>query len=220
VLARSNRHGKRLTLRAPVALRASELRALTDEALMQRVDEADAVAFEVVFDRHAGAAFSLAYRMCGRQAIAEDIVQDTFLSLWRRGGRFDRARGNVRSWVLGAVRNKAIDTFRHETAKTGRDVSDDAAAKALAARDRTDREVERRDDSRQVRGALDQLPAEQRRVIELAYFGGFTHTEIARMLDIPAGTVKGRMRLGLTRMRLALGDLVDIGAASGTGGAR
>ena len=187
---------------------------------MPRVDEADAVAFEVVFDRHAGAAFSLAYRMCGRQAITEDIVQDTFLSLWRRGGRFDRARGNVRSWVLGAVRNKAIDAFRHETAKTGRDVSDDAAAEAIAARDRTDREVERRDDARQVRGALDQLPAEQRRVIELAYFGGFTHTEIAQMLDIPAGTVKGRMRLGLTRMRLALGDLVEIGAASGTGGAR
>ena len=95
---------------------------------MQRVDDADAVAFEVVFDRYSGAAFSLAYRMCGRQSIAEDIVQDTFLSLWRRGGRFDRARGSVRSWVLGAVRNRAIDSFRHETAKTGRDVSDDAAA--------------------------------------------------------------------------------------------
>ena len=71
-----------------------------------------------------------------------------------------------------------------------------------------------------MRGALEQLPAEQRRVIELAYFGGFTHTEIAQMLDIPAGTVKGRMRLGLTRMRLALGDLAQAGAASGAGGRR
>ena len=85
--------------------------------------------------------------------------------------------------------------------KTGRDVSDDAAAKAMAARDRTDREVERRDDSRQVRGALDQLPAEQRRVIELAYFGGFTHTEIAALLGLADGTVKGRIRLGLQKLR-------------------
>jgi RNA polymerase sigma-70 factor (ECF subfamily) len=193
---------------------------LPDEDLMQRVDDADAAAFEVVFDRYSGAAFSLAYRMCGRQSIAEDIVQETFLSLWRRGGRFDRARGTACSWVLGAVRNRAIDSFRHETAKTGRDVSDDAAAERMAARERTDHEAERRDEARHVRGALEQLPAEQRRVIELAYFGGFTHTEIAQMLDIPAGTVKGRMRLGLTRMRLALGNLAQVGAASGAGGRR
>jgi RNA polymerase sigma-70 factor (ECF subfamily) len=193
---------------------------LTDEALMQRVDDADAAAFEVVFDRYSAVAFSLAYRMCGRQSIAEDIVQETFLSLWRRGGRFDRARGSVGAWVLGAVRNRAIDSFRHETAKTGRNVSDDVAAEGMAARERTDHEVERRDEARHVRGALEQLPAEQRRVIELAYFGGFTHTEIAQMLDIPAGTVKGRMRLGLTRMRLALGNPAQVGVASGAGGRR
>jgi len=187
---------------------------------MHRLADTDALAFEVIFDRHAGAAFSLAYRMCGRQSIAEDIVQETFLSLWRRGGRFDQARGNLRSWVLGAVRNKAIDSFRHETAKTGRDISDDAAAEAIAARERTDREVERREETRHVRDALEQLPAAQRQVIELAYFGGFTHTEIAQMLDTPAGTVKGRMRLGLTRMRLALGDLVEVGTTGVTGGAR
>jgi RNA polymerase sigma-70 factor, ECF subfamily len=126
----------------------------------------------------------------------------------------------VRSWELGAVHNKAIDSFRHESAKTGRDVNDDPAVEAMTARERTDREVERRDDARQVQGALHQLPAEQRRVIELAYFGGFTHSEIARMLDLPAGTVKGRMRLGMTRMRLSLGDLAGAGAASSAGGLR
>src|SRR5690242_18090223 len=155
--------------------RQADVRALADEELMQLVRQGDADAFEVIFDRHSGAAFSLAYRMCGRQSIAEDIVQETFLSLWRRGSRFDQARGNVRSWVLGAVRNKAIDSFRQESAKTGRDISDDAAAEGIAARERTDREVERREETRHVRDALEQLPDAQRRVIELAYFGGFTH---------------------------------------------
>ena len=91
-----------MMFRAPFSFRAAELRALTDEALMQRVDHADALAFEVIFDRHGGAAFSLAYRMCGRRTIAEDIVQETFLSLWRRGGRYERGQG--RRAVLGARR--------------------------------------------------------------------------------------------------------------------
>lgn len=174
---------------------------------MHRVHAGDARAFGVIFDRHGGAAFSLAYRMCGRQAMAEDIVQDAFLSLWRRGSRYDPARGSVRSWVLGAVHHKAIDSFRHESATAGRDVNDDPAAERIPARERTDLETEKRSDARQVRGALEGLPTEQRRVIELAYFGGFTHTQIAAMLELPAGTVKGRIRLGLTRMRLSLGGL-------------
>lgn len=92
---------------------------------MPLVHDGDARAFEVVFDRHADAAFSLAYRMCGRRTLAEDVVQEAFLSLWRRGCRFDGTRGSVRSWLLGAVRNKAIDSFRHESAKAGRDVNDE-----------------------------------------------------------------------------------------------
>src|SRR5581483_8519756 len=104
-------------------------------------------------------------------------------------------------------------SFRHATSKSGRDVSDDPAAERIPARERTDVQVEQRDDARQVRGALEQLPVEQRRVIELAYFGGFTHTQIADMLELPAGTVKGRIRLGLTRMRLSLGGLALEGEA-------
>jgi RNA polymerase sigma-70 factor (ECF subfamily) len=196
-----------MMLRAPFSFRAAQLRALTDEALMERVDQADPVAFEVIFDRHGGAAFSLAYRMCGRRSAAEDVVQETFLSLWRRGGRYERARGSVRSWVLGAVHNKAIDSFRHQTATAACDVSDDETLKELVAPDLTDGEAERRAEARQIRGALGGLPTEQRRVIELAYFGGFSHSEIADMLELPAGTVKGRMRLGLIKLRLSLGDL-------------
>ena len=87
---------------------------------MQLVHDGDARAFEIIFDRHAGVAFSLAYRMCGRRAMAEDVVQEAFLSLWRSGARYDRRRGSVRSWVLSVVHNRAIDAFRRETVRAGK----------------------------------------------------------------------------------------------------
>jgi RNA polymerase sigma-70 factor, ECF subfamily len=196
--------------RSPRSLRGSALGTLADEDLMALVRDDDARAFVVIFDRHGGQAFSLAYRMCGRRAMAEDIVQEAFVSLWRSGARYDRARGSVRSWVLSAVHNRAIDAFRHESAKSALDVRDDGIAERLESEERTDREAERRDDARQVRTALEELPGEQRQVIELAYFGGFTHTQIAEMLSLPAGTVKGRMRLGLSKLRLTLADGVGL----------
>jgi len=188
-------------LRRPV-----DLRALADEELMELVDGGEVRAFEVIFDRHASAGYALAYRMCGRRALAEDIVQEAFLSLWRSGTNYDRARGSVRSWVLSAVHNRAVDALRRAGAKAGRDVSDEGIAERLRAPEATDVEVERREEARQVRGALDELPPDQRQVIELAYFGGLTHSQIADVLDLPPGTVKGRMRLGLTKMRSALGE--------------
>jgi RNA polymerase sigma-70 factor, ECF subfamily len=193
-------------LRASTTSRRSDLRALADEDLMTLVRDGEPRAFEVVFDRHSVAAFSLAYRMCGRRAMAEDVVQEAFLSLWRSGARYDRRRGSVRNWVLGVVHNRAIDAFRRGVVRDSRNVSDEGIADRLPAAEQTDVEVARRDEAEHVRGALGELPAEQRRVIELAYFGGFTHAEIAAMLELPAGTVKGRMRLGLTKMRVALGD--------------
>jgi RNA polymerase sigma-70 factor (ECF subfamily) len=177
---------------------------------MGLVHEGDAQAFEVIFDRHAGAAFSLAYRMCGRRTTAEDVVQEAFLSLWRSGAQYDQSRGSVRSWVLRVVHNRAIDVFRRSTVRTSRDVADDGITERMPAEEDTGAEVERRDDAVQVRTALDELPSEQRQVIELAYFGGFSHSQIADMLKLPAGTVKGRMRLGLNKMRHALGDLVEV----------
>ena len=186
--------------------RPGAMRSLADEELMQLVHDGDVRAFEVVFDRHASAAFSLAYRMCGRRATAEDIVQDAFLSLWRSGSGYDPRRGSVRSWVLSVVHNRAVDAMRRLGAKAGLDVPDEGIAERLRAAETTDGEVERRDDARQVRTALDELPPDQRQVIELAYFGGFTHNQIAEMLDLPPGTVKGRMRLGLTKLRFFLGE--------------
>lgn len=173
---------------------------------MPLVHDGDARAFEVVFDRHADAAFSLAYRMCGRRGMAQDVVQEAFLSLWRSGARYDRGRGSVRSWILGVVRNRTIDLFRRDTVRAGRDVNAEGVVARMASPENVVQDAERRQDARDVRAALQELPPDQRQVIELAYFGGFSHTQIAEMLEVPAGTVKGRMRLGLTKLRVALSD--------------
>jgi RNA polymerase sigma-70 factor (ECF subfamily) len=186
------------------------LKTLADEDLMALVRDGEARAFEVIFDRHSTVAFSLAYRMCGRSAMAEDIVQEAFMSLWRSGARYDRDRGSVRSWVLRAVHNRAIDAFRRESVRPTVDVGDELFSEKLVASERTEHQVEQRDEARRVRAALDELPDEQRHVIELAYFGGFTHTQIAELIQVPAGTVKGRMRLGLAKLRLSLGGRVEV----------
>jgi RNA polymerase sigma-70 factor (ECF subfamily) len=189
----------------PFAARRN-LRRLADEDLVELVHSGDARAFDVIFERHSGPAFSLAFRICGSRARAEDIVQDAFLSVWRSGARYDRARGSVRSWLLGVVHHRAIDVLRHEAARGGGRTVEESFADAVPSDRFTDVEVEQRDDAERVRRALGQLPAEQQRVIELAYFGGFTHQEIAEMLSLPAGTVKGRMRLGLGKLRIELGE--------------
>src|SRR6202008_1012145 len=114
-----------------------------------------------------GPAFSLAYRMCGSRSAAEDVVQEAFLSLWRSGARYDRARGSVRSWVLGVVRNRAIDLFRRDTVRAGRDINAEDAVERIAAPEDVALETERRQDAHDVRVALGDLPPEQRQVIEL-----------------------------------------------------
>jgi RNA polymerase sigma-70 factor (ECF subfamily) len=196
-----------VVFKTPLSFRGSgrDLRGLADEDLMPLVRDGDARAFEVVFDRHADAAFSLAYRMCGRRSTAEDVVQEAFVSLWRSGAAYDRGRGSVRSWILGVVRNRAIDLFRRESVRTGKDVNAEGLVEQMRAPDDTEATIERREDSVQIRAALQELPADQRQVIELAYFGGFSHSQIASMLELAPGTVKGRMRLGLTKLRIALG---------------
>jgi RNA polymerase sigma-70 factor (ECF subfamily) len=181
-----------------------DLRSLADEDLMQLVQRQDPRAFEVVYERHAGAAFSLAYRMVGRGNVAEDVVQEAFLSLWRSGARYERARGSVRTWVLGIVHHRAIDQLRRASVHSKRRASDEGIEERFESGERTDNEVARRQEAAAVRSAIDSLPAEQSHVIELAYFGGFTHTEIAEILGAPVGTVKGRMRLGLEKLRNSL----------------
>jgi RNA polymerase sigma-70 factor, ECF subfamily len=182
-----------------------DLRALADEELMQLVRRGHAPAFEVIYERHASAAFSLAYRITGTRNGAEDVSQEAFLSIWRSGARYEQARGSVRTWVLGIVHHRAIDHIRRASVHDRRRASDEGLEERFEARERTDAEVARRDEARTVRSAMESLPADQVKVIELAYFGGFTHTEIAGMLDAPVGTVKGRMRLGLKKLSEQLG---------------
>jgi RNA polymerase sigma-70 factor (ECF subfamily) len=180
---------------------STDLRSLADEDLMQLVQRGDPRAFELVYDRHSGAAFSLAYRMVGRGNVAEDVVQEAFLSIWRSGARYERTRGSVRTWVLGIVHHRAIDQLRRSSVHDKRRASDEGLEERLESGERTDNEVARREEAASIRSAMTTLPADQSHVIELAYFGGFTHTEIAEILGAPVGTVKGRMRLGLEKLR-------------------
>jgi len=181
-------------------------RSLADEDVMQLVRRGDARAFEVIYERHSAAAFSLAYRMMGTRAGAEDVTQEAFLSMWRSGTRYDRARGSVRTWMLGIVHHRAIDALRRATVHDRRRAGDEGIEERFEARERTDAEAARREEAGTVRSALASLPPDQVQVLELAYFGGFTHTEIAGILGAPVGTVKGRMRLGLKKMRAQLGE--------------
>ena len=190
-------------------MKREEIRRLADEELMSLVQAKDPAAFEAFFDRHGGAAYSLAHRIVGDRAKAEDVAQEAFLSIWRSRSGYDRARGSVRAWVLGIVRNRAIDALRRE-ARPGvpqLGFDDEAVLDARPAEERTDAEAVRRETAREVRGALSDLPNDQSKVIELAYFGGFSHSEISEMLGMPLGTVKGRMRLGLEKMRGRMAEL-------------
>ena len=187
--------------RRTTEVQAAELLELADEDLMQLIRKGDSRAFGIVYERHASASFSLAYRMTGNRIAAEDVVQEAFLSLWRSNARYDRSRGSVRTWVLGIVHNRAIDALRRSVVHDRRRASDEGIEERFEAKERTDVEVARRDEAETVRSAIGTLPMEQSQVIELAYFGGFTHTEIAEMLETPVGTIKGRMRLGLKKMR-------------------
>ena len=174
---------------------------LADEDLMTLVDRKDPDAFEAFYDRHAGAAYSLAQRIVGDPEFAEDVTQEAFLSIWRSSARFDPARGSVRAWALGIVRNRAIDALRRSARPVPKlDLDDEAVLERQPGRERTEGEAIRRETAGRLRQALGILPREQSQVIELAYFGGYTQSEIAGKLDIPLGTVKTRTSRGLQRM--------------------
>ena len=183
---------------------SSDIGNLADEDVMHLVQEGDPRAFELFYDRHSGPAFSLAYRMVGNRAVAEDVSQEAFISIWRSRLRYQADRGSVRTWVLGIVHHRAIDALRRNAVHDKRRASAEGIEERFEAQEQTDTEAARREEQRTVRAALTELPDEQVRVIELAYFGGFSHSQIADQLDMPIGTVKGRMRLGLDKLRRSL----------------
>src|SRR3954454_23621525 len=167
-------------------VRREKAERLADEELMPLAGRKDPEAFEVLYDRHGGAAYSLAYRVVGDRAAAEEVTQEAFISVWRSGARFDATRGSVRSWLLSVVRNRAIDFLRSRAGKAPKlTFDDDAVLEARHAPERTEDEARQRETAAEGRGALGNRPGEQSKLIDLAYFGVFSHWEISRILNLP-----------------------------------
>jgi RNA polymerase sigma-70 factor, ECF subfamily len=159
--------------------------------------------FEALYDAYHGQAFGLAYRMLGHSTDAEDVVQEAFLSAWRSLPTHDPDRGSTRSWLLTMVRNRAIDLLRARRRHSELALDEDLDAPDL---DDVPLQAVRHLDTEEAQTALEQLPSEQREVLELAFFGGLTHAQIAERLSLPLGTVKGRLRLALNHVRSTLLD--------------
>jgi RNA polymerase sigma-70 factor, ECF subfamily len=174
---------------------------LADEDLISLVEtNDDPQAFATLYDRHSRAAFSLAYRMLGEHHAAEDLVQESFLKLWRAAGSYRPERASVRTWLLSIVHNRAIDLLRSRASRRRTQEKVEAVAPRFEPSEAFARSLAN-SQREQVREAMRSLPQEQLKILELAYFSGYTHVEIAELLDVPLGTVKGRMRLGLKKIR-------------------
>jgi RNA polymerase sigma-70 factor, ECF subfamily len=183
-----------------MAERGRQYLILADEDLISLVEAADAEAFATLYDRHSRAAFSLAYRMMGERQASEDLTQDAFLKVWRGASSYRADRGSVRTWILSIVHNRGIDQIRSQASR--RRTQDKVEASAPRSQpSEAFAEAWRNSQRDQVREALNTLPSEQLKILELAYFSGYTHVEISDLLGLPLGTVKGRMRLGLKKIR-------------------
>jgi len=173
---------------------------------MARLAYRDIEAFETLYERYGTLVYSTGLRVMGDTQLAEDIAQETFLRLWRAPERYVPERGRFGTWLLSATRNRAIDQVRTRGRRQNREVTTEGPQKEPAATKMADPAfiAQLSDVRRTVRTALQTLPAEQRQVIELAYYGGYTQKEIASLLDQPLGTIKTRIRLGMQKLRAAL----------------
>jgi RNA polymerase sigma-70 factor, ECF subfamily len=175
--------------------------ARSDEALMASVRRDDRGAFEVLYVRHYRAVFWLAMRILDDRGLAADVTQEAFIALWLSRGEYRPDRGRLKWWLQSIVRNRAIDLQRRDR----RDVPRSPPPFELTpAPDSTEEEVLAEDDRRELAALVAHLPADQRAVIELAFYTGLSHAEITEQLGVPLGTIKGRIRSGLERLRLAL----------------
>jgi RNA polymerase sigma-70 factor (ECF subfamily) len=174
-----------------------------DLHLLGRVGAGDRDAFARLFDRHAGVALGLLTRMLGERASAEEVLQETFLQVWQQAARYEPRLARPRAWILMIARSRALDRLRAQGARARREnvvARGDAAASGALGTAHLEREERRR----AIAAALDTLPVEQRQAIELAFFGGLTHTQIAERLGAPLGTVKSRILLGMNKLRQSL----------------
>lgn len=181
-----------------------DLAHLSDEALLALVEHRDEAALGELYDRFGRPAYGLALRIVRDESLAEDAVQEAFLSIWRTSGRFVSERGRAATWIMTLVHRRAVDLVRREERRRAEPM--EAASDAHPAS--TEESAWVRLEGERVRAALRRLPADQREALELAYFGGFTQSELADRLGQPLGTIKSRMFAGLSRLRdlLAEGD--------------
>jgi RNA polymerase sigma-70 factor (ECF subfamily) len=172
-----------------------------DPALVARVERRDAEALALLYDRHAGRLMGLAQRILGDTGEAEEVLQEVFLYVWKAAGTFDPSRGPVLAWLLVATRSRSIDRLRsRRPGKSGGMVGLEEAPET-ASREDVEADAAGREWENRCRAAIAELPADQRRALELAYFEGLTHQEIAERTATPLGTVKTRVRLGLMKLR-------------------
>jgi RNA polymerase sigma factor (sigma-70 family) len=182
--------------------------ALEDAALLARVGTGDEAALEVLYQRYGGACFALARRIIDDSQLAEDVVQQVFLAMWQGSG-YDPGRGAASTWLLSVTHHKAVDTVRREGNRRKRLANEQTLLEVVAVGPGPDDETWQRLRADRTRQALRLLPAEQREVLLLAYFGGYTQREIADMTGLPLGTVKSRTLAAMRRLRGHLGGIVD-----------
>ncbi|MDN5914206.1 MAG: sigma-70 family RNA polymerase sigma factor [Pseudonocardia sp.] len=191
-----------------------------DARLAQRIVDGESTALGELYDRFGRPAYSLARRICADDGLAEDVVQEAFLAFWRDPGKFDPAKGKFGTWLLTLVHHKSVDAVRRESAIRRRTVpaSGDGEEWSAPPGPGADEDAIGSLVAGQVRDALGRLPAEQRRVLALAYYGGYTQREVAALTGVPLGTVKSRMFTGVARLRNLLGPLVGEFAGDLAGG--
>lgn len=174
-----------------------------DAAILERIARRDPEGVSLLYDRYSGVALSFAYRILHDRQAAEDSVQEAFLNVWRRAATYDAERGTVRAWFLTIVHHQAINLVRTTRSRGGVAIDIDSVFSLVSGAD-TAATVVRGMHGERLHEALATLSPGQRQVVELAYFGGLSHSEIARTAALPLGTVKGRMRLALAKLRHAL----------------
>jgi RNA polymerase sigma factor (sigma-70 family) len=188
-----------------------------DADLLRRLRAGDRKAVDDLYERFRRPAFALARRILADDSLAEDVLQEVFLSVWRDPSAYDRARGSFSSWLLAVVHHKAVDAVRREESQRRRQTmaeEDLALAEPVATRD-VEEEAWTRVVAEQVRSALGQLSAPQREALTLAYYGGYTQREVAALTGTPLGTVKTRMLAGMRRLKAELGDATGAGSTGG-----
>lgn len=192
------------------AINKDEIENLSDEILMQALCHHGAEwALEKLYERYKRYAYSLAYHILADSFLAEDVVQEVFFTLWRKAPSYHERQGNVKSWLKAVIRNRAIDKVRSLTQHDYQctPLEDENGESLASAEPEVWEQVWENEQSTFIREALRQLPLEQSQIIQLNYFDGYTHAEIARQQQIPLGTVKGRVRLGLQKIKQLLNEI-------------